>query len=405
MYNSWIIRGGLVIDTEPQPAMLGKVDVLVREGRIAAIGPALSADGVEEIDATGMIVLPGFVDSHRHTWQATLRAVAPDTTLGHYAAYVLGELAPRLSAEDVHTGIAAGVRECLDGGITTMLDWSHVQFTPEHTDAAIDALTASGVRAVFGFCYGGADQSLMAPEGRRVQERLTGDLLTIAIAAFGPEFDGPDRAAAEWRLARELDVPVSVHMGGLGAESAANGLAFLDEHGFMSHRIAYIHANHYTDEHLKRIADSGGSVSVSPFSEMALAIGYPITGRARALGIPASLSADAVTSGPGDMFGMMRAAHALERGRPEGAGLGFTTRDALRMATIEGAEVVGLADVTGSLRIGKQADLQLLRTDTPSMAGSQDMIGAVVLSADTSTVDTVLVAGRVLKRAGQLVTT
>ncbi|MFE3447522.1 amidohydrolase family protein [Nonomuraea sp. NPDC059194] len=404
MSNSWIIKNGLVIDTEPQPVVLGEVDVLVREGRIAAVGPDLAAEGVAEIDATGMIVLPGFVDSHRHTWQSTIRAVAPDTTLGGYVAHVLGELGPRFGPDDVHAGIAAGVRECLDGGITTMLDWSQVQFTPEHTDAAVDALSASGIRAVFGFCHGGTDQDQMAPEGRRVREALTGDLVTMAVAAFGPEFGDLERAAGEWRLAQELDLAVSVHMGGLGAESAERGLAFLDAHGFMGGpRTTYIHANHYTDEHLKRIADSGGSVSVSPFSEMALAIGYPVTGRAREFGIPASFSADAVTSCPGDMFGMMRAAHALERGRPGGAGLGFTTRDALRIATIEGAEVVGLADVTGSLRVGKQADLQLLRADTPSMAGAQDVIGAVVLNADTSAVDTVLVSGRVLKRAGRLV--
>ncbi|MEV4060546.1 amidohydrolase family protein [Nonomuraea dietziae] len=404
MNNSWIVKNGLVIDTEPQPVVLGEVDVLVTAGRIAAVGPDLGAEGIEVIDATGMIVLPGFVDSHRHTWQAAIRAVAPDTTLGDYVAHVLGELAPRLTPDDVHAGIAAGVRECLHGGITTLLDWSHVQFTPEHTDAAVDALTASGVRAVFGFCHGGADKSLMAPEGRRIREALNGDLVSMAVAAFGPEFGDLERAAGEWRLARELDVPVSVHMGGHGVESAGRGLDFLDAHGFLGGpRTTYIHANHYTDEHLKRIAGSGGSVSVSPFSEMALAIGYPVTGRARAAGVPASLSADAVTSGPGDMFAMMRAVHALERGRADAAGLGFTTRDALRMATIEGAEVVGLAEVTGSLRVGKQADLQLLRASSPSMAGAQDLIGAVVLNADTSAVDTVLVAGRVLKRDGMLV--
>ncbi|MGW4474060.1 amidohydrolase family protein [Nonomuraea sp. NPDC004354] len=101
---------------------------------------------------------------------------------------------------------------------------------------------------------------------------------------------------------------------------------------------------------------------------------------------------------------MMRAGHAMERGRPDGAGLGFTTRDAPRMATIEGAEVVGPADVTGSLKVGKQADLQLLRTGTPSMSGMRDPIGAVVLNADTAAVDTVLVAGRAVKRAGRPVT-
>ncbi|WP_263008727.1 amidohydrolase family protein [Nonomuraea phyllanthi] len=163
-----------------------------------------------------------------------------------------------------------------------------------------------------------------------------------------------------------------------------------------------MHALHYTDDEFKRIAAAGGSASYAPVDEMALGIGYPSAGRARAAGVPASLGADTVVCAPGDMFSLMRAVHLLERGRPGGAGLGFTTRDALRMATIEGAEVLGLADAVGSLRPGKQADLVLLRTDTPGMAAVQDPIGAVVLHADTAAVDTVLVAGRVVKRDGRL---
>ncbi|GAA2893701.1 hypothetical protein GCM10020220_099640 [Nonomuraea rubra] len=163
-----------------------------------------------------------------------------------------------------------------------------------------------------------------------------------------------------------------------------------------------MHALHYTDEQLKRIAATGATASVSPVDEMSLGLGYPTTGSLRAAGIPTGLSADTVVCSPGDMFSQMRTAHLLERGRPGGAGLGFTTRDALRMATIEGAQVVGLGDVVGSLRPGKQADLQLLRTDTLGMAAAHDPIGAIVLNADTGCVDTVMVAGRVLKRGGQM---
>ncbi|NUR93266.1 MAG: amidohydrolase family protein, partial [Nonomuraea sp.] len=157
-----------------------------------------------------------------------------------------------------------------------------------------------------------------------------------------------------------------------------------------------------TDEAFKRIAESGGSVSVSPVDEVTLGIGYPVSGRARAAGVPTGLSVDSVTCAPGDMFSLMRTAYVLERGRPDGAGTGFTTRDALRMATIEGAEVVGLGDVTGSLWPGKQADVVLLRTDTLGMAAAHDPIGAVVLNADPSAVETVLVGGRVVKRAGKM---
>ncbi|WP_188191080.1 amidohydrolase family protein [Nonomuraea sp. SYSU D8015] len=393
-----LIRNGVVIDTEPEPVVLGRTDVRIEGGAIAEVGPALpDVPGAQVIDATGTIVLPGFVDTHRHTWQAPIRAVLPDTTIQGYMARVMGDLAPKLRPEDMYAGTLAGALECLDAGITTLLDWSHAQFSPAHTEASVKALHDSGIRGVFGYCYGGEPGGLTS-ETRRVRERLsdTQGLVTMALAALGPEIAGEERALEEWRLAAELDLPVTVHL------STASGLAFLESNGLLDTPTTFVHALHYTDEDFKRIAATGGTVSLAPVDEMNLGLGYPPTGRARAAGIPAGLGADTVVCSPGDMFSLMRAVHLLERGRPDGAGLGFTTRDALSMATIEGAEVLGLADVIGSLRPGKQADLMLLRTDRLGMAAAHDPIGAVVLNADTACVDTVLVAGRAVKRDGQL---
>ncbi|MFA1541277.1 amidohydrolase family protein [Actinomadura monticuli] len=401
MTSSLLLRNGTVIDTDPVPTVLAGADVLVEDGRIAAVGPGLPAPAdAEVVDATGRIVMPGFVDTHRHTWQAGIRAILTDATLPAYLERVLGELAPRYRPDDVYTGTLAGALECLDSGITTLVDWSHIQLSPGHTDASIEALRASGIRAVFGYCHGG-DGDLEA-ETRRVHREYFGapaGTLSMAMAALGPEIAREDRVLAEWRLARDLGLPVTVHMGGHGPESAARGLAFLAGNGLMEHPTTYVHANHYTDEALKRIAAAGGTVSVAPTIEAALDIGPPPTGRARNAGVPTGLGADTVASGPGDMFSIMRAAYLLERGRPN---LSFGTADVLRTATIEGAEAAGLADVTGSLTPGKQADLLVLRTGTLGVAAAHDPIAAVVLSADTRNVDTVLVGGRVVKRGGEL---
>ncbi|RCG32468.1 amidohydrolase [Sphaerisporangium album] len=406
MATSLLIRNGLLIDTDPTPVVRSG-DILVEDGLIAAVETSLpDVPGAEVIDAMDRIVMPGFVDTHRHTWQAAIRSVAPDITFPGYIGRVLGELAPRYRPEDVHIGNLAGALECLDSGITTLLDWSHIQFSPAHTDAVADALKRSGIRAVLGYCYGGdGGPAGLAAEGRRVHKEhfdRTGGLLTMAVAALGPEIAGEDLALHEWRLARDLDLPLSVHMGGHGAESAERGLDFLVRNDLLGPRTTYVHPNHYTDEALRRIADSGGSASVSPFVEAGLGIGYPATGRALAAGVPTALGADTVASAPGDMFSVMRAAYALERARPGGAGMGFTTADVLRMATIDGARVAGLGDVTGSLTPGKQADLILLRTDTLGLAPAHDPVGAVVMSADRGSVDTVLVGGRVVKRDGAL---
>ncbi|MFI6320638.1 amidohydrolase family protein [Nonomuraea sp. NPDC050556] len=360
-------------------------DILVDGELIAGVGRNLPVpEGAEVIDATGMIVLPGFVDTHRHTWQTGLRALDPDITIGQYIQRVLGGIGPRFRPEDVRVANLAGALEALDAGITTVVDWSHLHSTPEHTDAALDGFRQAGIRTVLG--YAGDD-------ARRVRDSLSGNLITMAIAANGPVIAGEAAALREWQTARELGLRVTGH---LGADPVID---FMTEHGFLDIPTNHVHGIGYSDEALKRIADSGGSVALSPLSEMALGSGYPITGRARAAGIPTGLAIDTVIAGAGDMFTMMRGAHALERGR---SGPGFTVRDALRMATIEGAEAMGLDGVTGSIEVGKQADLVLLRTDRAGMAGAHDNVGLVVHNAETRDVDTVLVAGRVVKRDGRL---
>jgi cytosine/adenosine deaminase-related metal-dependent hydrolase len=385
-----LIRGGTAIDTDP--ISVTTADVLVEHGRIAAVGPDLPAPAdAATIDARGMLVLPGFVDTHRHTWQAGIRAIGPDISFAGYVERVLNQLAPTYQPDDVYTGNLAGALECLDAGITTVVDWSHIQHTPDHTSAALEALRHSGIRAVFGYCSPTPD--------RRVVEADHGDLVTVAIAPLGPEIAGEEVAIEEWRLAVELDLPVTVHMGGHGPESAARGLDFLARNDLLRPRTSYVHGNHYTDEALRRIAHSGGAISVSPVVEVELGLGTPVTGRALAAGAPTGLGADTVVCGPGDMFSLMRAAYSLERARPNPE---FTTHDALRLATIEGARTAGLGDRVGTLGPGRQADLVLLRTDLLGMAPAHDPIGAVVLSADTRVVDTVIVAGEIVKQHGLL---
>lgn len=385
-----IIRGGTAVDTDPVQARAA--DVLVEDGRIAAVGPDLPVPaGAEVLDATGMLVLPGFVDTHRHTWQAGLRARCVDTSLAAYLDLVLGTIGPRYQPDDVRTGTLAGALECLDAGITTVVDWNHVQHTPDHTAAALDALRTAGVRAVFGYCVRDPDVAA----ARRVHA-ATGGLVTMAAAPFGPEIVDEDAALAEWRVARELDLAVTVHMGALGADSAARGLDFLARNGLLGPRTSYAHGNDYSDEQLKIIADSGGTISVSPVVEMALGMGAPVTARALAAGVPVGLGADTVLSGPGDMFSLMRATYAQAR-----LDSGFTTGDALRAATVEGARVAGL-DGLGTLTPGSHADLVLLRTDLPGVAPVHDPVASIVLSMDTRSVDTVIVGGRVVKRDGRL---
>jgi len=385
-----IIRGGTVVDTDP--VRVAVADVLVDNGRIVAVGTDLPHTADEILDATGMLVLPGFVDTHRHTWQAGLRATGADISLGLYLDIVTNRVGPRYQPTDVYLGTLAGALECLDAGITTVVDWNHIQHTPEHTAAALDALRTAGIRAVFGYCVQNPDVGA----ARKVQA-ATSELVTMAMAPRGPEIVGDDEALGEWLVARELGLAVTVHMGGHGRESATRGLDFLRRNNLLGPRTSYAHGNDYSGDQLRLIADSGGAIAVSPIVEMDLGIGAPVTARAKNAGVPTGLGADAVISGPGDMFSLMRADYAYARLEDDT----FTTRDALRAATVVGARVADL-DALGTLAPGSHADLVLLRTDLPGVAPVHDPVASVVLSMDTRAVDTVIVGGRVVKRSGRL---
>ncbi|MFL6142616.1 MAG: amidohydrolase family protein [Labedaea sp.] len=403
MSERLLIRGGDVIDTEPEPVLHRGADVLVDGGVIVAVGPRLDAAGAQVIDAGRRIVLPGFVDTHRHTWQAVLRTAAVDDDLGSYLQRVLFGFGPRMRVPDVRVANLAGALECLDSGITTVQDFSHIQYTPAHTDAVLAALRESGIRAVFGYGYPVQDDAGRdLDEVRRVREQLGKDdangLLTMALSPVGPAYAPMDEVEQDWRLADELGLPIVIHIGsGPARERPIEALAQRD---LLRANTLYVHGNSLPDQELAMIAESGAAMSITPAVEAQMGHGAPMINRLRAAGITTGLGVDVVTTVAGDMFSLMRAALLTSQlaGGPR-----LRAADALRLATLDGARALGLADRIGSLRPGKQADLVLLDADAVNLAGTHDPIGAVVTAAHPGNVHTVLVAGRVVKRDGRLV--
>ena len=398
-------------------------DVLVEDDRIAAVSRAIDAGDAEVIDAGDCIVIPGFVDSHRHTWETVIRGIAPDVSLGGYFDLVLDQLAPAYRPEDVYAGNYLGSLEAIDAGVTTLLDWSHINNTPEHSDEAIRALQDARLRAVY--CYGNANTSLAdwwyestleSPEDiRRVRDQYFSSddqLITLAMGTRGPGFCTPEVVKHDWELARDVGAPISVHVGMGPYAGRFSMVSQLNDMGLLGPDTTYIHCNYLSDEEFQLIADSGGKISIAPSVEMIMGHGTPPTGKALAHGLRPSLSIDVVTTVPGDMFTQMRFLFASERllsheaafaaGNEEEPAL-LSSREVLEFATIEGARVCGLEDRTGSLTPGKKADLVLIRCDHSNTYPVIDPVSTVVHQADTRNVDTVMVDGEILKRDGRLV--
>lgn len=423
MSTRTLLRGGTVITAAAPGEVLTETDILIgTDGRIEAIGRGISVDDAEVIDVTGRIVHPGFIDTHRHTWQSVVRNVASDWSLTEYLAGLHTGLSKYFRPEDTYMGNYLGALEALDSGITTLVDWSHNLATPAHADAAVQALQDTGMRAVF--AHGGGNKQWGAPlpspnphpaeDARRVRDTYFSSndgLVTMALALRGPQFVTPEVNQHDFRLADDLDLRVTVHVGD-GYWGKSGPIRKMKADGLLNDRITYVHCCTLGDDELQMIADSGGTASCAPDVEMQMGHGFPATGRLLSHGIRPSFSIDVCSSNGGDMFGTMRTAIGMQRALDNAPAvetgevverIGLSVEDVVLFATIDGARAAGLDGVTGSIEVGKAADIVVLENRSLAMTPLNNPIGALVYNAHPGLVRDVFVQGTRVKKDGQLV--
>jgi 5-methylthioadenosine/S-adenosylhomocysteine deaminase len=409
-----VFRGATVL-TMDDAGIIDGGDVLVVGETIAAVGRDLEVpEGTVEIDASGGIVMPGMVDTHRHMWQTALRGLGADWTLSQYFVFYYLTWGKIFRPEDVHAGNVLSAVEAVDAGVTTTLDWSHGLQTIEHGEAAADALRSSPGRFVlaYGNLLGAPWEWTNSPEFRRFAGGFdsAGGKVGLQLAfdvTADPEF--PEKAAFE--AARELGLRVTTHAGVWGATNDQS-IALMWENGFMTPDVTYVHAATLSEDSYQRIAATGGAVSVSTESEQSAGQGYPPTWEIRRHGIPVSLSMDTSVWWSADLFSAMRATLSADRSREhlEAHARGETVvhnqlraEEVVRWATIGGAKVLGLDAEIGSLTPGKKADLVLIKNDeSPAMYPLLHPYGSVVYQAGRGDVHTVLVNGHVVKHDHRL---
>jgi cytosine/adenosine deaminase-related metal-dependent hydrolase len=201
-------------------------------------------------------------------------------------------------------------------------------------------------------------------------------------------------------VAREHGLPVSVHASG-PAGAAGQVLTYADE-GLLGPDLQLVHLNNASPREIALAAEAGSPVSVSPWTELQIGYGQPVTGELLAAGLPVGLSVDTtMLSGNADLFAVMKVTQACANGQDRNE-FALTARDVLRLATVEGARTLGLGAITGSLTAGKRADLIVVSPDSPSMGVLTDPARLLVTAATPRDVELVLVDGRVLKRDGKL---
>jgi cytosine/adenosine deaminase-related metal-dependent hydrolase len=419
-----IIRSGHVVTMDPGLGDIPDGDVLVTGGRIAAVGAgldaaALGAPQARELDARGMIVAPGLVETHWHLWNTLLRSMSggmpgEDRPAGYFPVSLgLGQV---FTDQDNYHGTLLACAEAINSGITTVHDWSHNVRGPAHAEAELRALAEAGLRARYSYGYsaGHPNDQVMDTGGLRALHQHwktgagAGGLLTLGVACRGPGGSNPAMRVPpgvyqrEMATARELGLPVTVHAS--GPPAPAGQIAALAGARLLGPDLQVVHANSATAAEIAQLAEAGCAVSLSPFSELLIGYGLPQTAELLAAGIRVGLSVDTTAlTGNADMFAIMKLTQGLINATAHQE-FACTARQALALGTIEGARSLGLDAVTGSLTPGKRADIILVATGHPNLGVLTDPAGLLVTAAQPGNVDTVLANGQILKRGGALVT-
>ena len=399
-----LLKGGVVLTLDRSVGDFARADVLIENGKISAVRPniAASEEAVAVVDAANHILIPGFVDTHSHSYQGILRGILANGALEpDYNRDVQTNLTPAFQPADVYAGVLMTALGLIDMGTTAIVDLSQISHTPEHSDACIRALASSGIRAVYAYSRGIGPATQYPQDISRLQRSYFSTKDQLLTLALGVGLD-----AKAFGVAREAGVRAVLHI-----RNNSEGLLALGRAGVLRPGDEYIHCTNLSDDAWRLIKDTGGRISLCPQIEMSMGHGTPAVQDALDHGLRPSLSSDhSVTIAP-DFFTVMRTvftfqhmqifarAHSGVQDLPPR----LTCREVLEFATIEGARCADLDGKTATLTPGKDADIVMLRADRLSLWPLNNAYGTVVNLMNPGNVDAVFIAGKVRKWRGELV--
>jgi len=403
-----VIRGAYVMTMDAARSDLAPGSVHVRDGAIAAVGETVDAPGATVVDGAGKIVMPGLIDTHWHCWNTLFRSFAGDTPEHGYFPTV-ARFGMQMTPQDMAASVALAAAEAINSGTTFVHDWCHNVRSKTHADADLGALAASGLRARFscGWRQGLPDD---APVDQGPLEAFAADwqagdggLIDLGAAWRGPFRAGPIAEKfyrAEFDNARRLGLPVTVHCG--SSRGATGQIAKLAREGLLGPDVQIIHGLAASADEIAAMKEAGAAISFSPGSELRIGFGLTVLSQCLEAGIPVGASMDtSALTGASSMFAILKLMRDVENAVWESE-FKLTARRALEIGTIEGARSMGLDGRTGSLTPGKRADLIMIDPDTLNMGVVTDVAHTVLECTLPENIDTVMVDGRILKRAGRL---
>lgn len=393
MSRDFLLRGACILTLGTRTQNHPVADVLIEDGTIAEIGTGLRARSAETVDVSNTIVMPGFVDAHRRCWRSLFKNEGPPGV----------DADP--SPDDVFAGTLVSLLGAAEAGVTTVVDWYDGPADVDHIDAALRAHADAGLRTVLVLA---PNRDAVDVWRTTVARHGTSPAPNTSLAAGIRSIAGDsfDQIESRWAAAREAGMRIHC----LAGPQERGRFVELGQRDLLGSDVTAAHCTGISDDDLDAIASSGTGVALTPTSDMTTGPGAPPMQAILDRGIRPGLGVDDERVGPGDVLAQMRTTISIQHATYfdlKLAGKGglpnlLTTRDVIKYGTIDGARAAGLGSLTGSIEVGKAADLIVVRTDRPNIHPVNDPIGAVVWGIDTSNLDWVFVGGRPLMRSGVL---
>lgn len=429
-----LIRNADILTMDTKLGELTGMDVLIKDGKIAAIAKGMKVDDAEIIDATGKILMPGMIDGHRHVWQIMNAGTLVKTHAAKYDHYQIWKerTVVCMTPEDFHLAGYVGGLLAIDSGVTSVVDYAHGQHNREKAFAGARGLIESGVGGVFCYqiahstTYGPGDtislaeasaQRLAPPteEHYETAEMLRDELFSSSdsLIRFGiASSNGLGRhtmrqTKVEFDRARALEpflIALHIHkQNPVPPEGIYRNISDLYKAGLLGPEVHVSHGVQMTDEEIIMLRDTGGMLCATVMGEFPY-VEPAIHGKARKMGLPSGIGIDVNLALTQDYFEHVRAALWNMQRSEEYARIAreYEPTDLLDFATNSGAKAIRMGDTTGTISVGKQADLVLLSTSRYGFALAGTLADRVFSFANLSDVDSVWVRGTLRKQNGKM---
>jgi cytosine/adenosine deaminase-related metal-dependent hydrolase len=437
MPTSLLIKNATVISIDPHIGIKTNCDILIRNGSIEDVSQGIDEpEGAEIFDAKDCIVSPGFLDTHHHMWQQLLRGMCTDWSLANYVDKIRNLYGSFYTADDVYVANKFAALDLINNGITSVVDHCHILNSPAHTDAAIKGLRDAGIRGTW--CYGfyenptckdlsGFDHENATPTGfdhearkadakRAREQHFASNDPAQQLLTFG---GAPSEAEAmtQAALKQEIDFfrsvgarTITMHVAIGNYDQRQEVVQGLGDAKYLREDLLFSHGAAFTDSELRLIQETGAGISVTPETELQMGMGHPVAFRAAEAGCNVGLGVDITSNQSNDMLALMRLMLQAERskrhlellGKEPPVDIKPKSEDALYMATMGGAKVMGLDHLIGSVSPGKRADLVITRCDDMNVVPVTNPVGALMYNAHIGNIDAVLINGGFVKRGGQV---